>query len=100
MSTHSYQARRTFAEQKKQGTLLNAAGHRPVETIVYLDNGVVVASPLSVQRILTAIEKSNSKSLKSQKASQTVRLKVYDACDEDPLTEADDDVSELSSDLE
>ena len=100
MSTRAYQARRLIAEQRKAGTLLNAAGHRTVESILILDNGVVIASPLTVKRLLTAIEKSNSKSVKTNVASETVRLKVYDACDEDPLPFEDEDVSEMSTDLD
>ena len=100
MSTRAYQARRLIAEQRKAGTLLNAAGHRTVESILILDNGVVIASPLTVKRLLTAIEKSNSKSVKTNVASETVRLKVYAACDENPLPFEDEDVSEMSTDLE
>ena len=99
MSTRSYQARRIITEQKKAGTLLNAAGHKAVESILILDNGAVIASPMSVRRILTAVEKSNSKSTKSMKASETVRLKVYDACDEDPLPFEEEDTEEMTNDF-
>ena len=96
MSTAAYQARRTITEEKKAGTLLNAAGRLPVKSVIFLDNGTVIASPLTVTRILSAIERANSKSLKSQKASQTARLKVYDVVDEDP-NEHDEQYFELSA---
>ena len=99
MSTRSFQARRVVADQREAGSLINAAGRKKTESVVILDNGTVIASPLTVQRILTAVEKSNSKSTRSQIPSQTVRLKVYDACDEDPDESGDDEATEISSDI-
>lgn len=92
MSTDIYQARRTIHDEKKAGTLINACGTAAAKTAVILDNGSVIASPLSVSVIMNQIDKSNYKeSNKNQK-----RLKVYDVYDEEPNKEIDEEVSEIS----
>ena len=93
MSTDIYQARRTVASEKKAGSLINACGNLATKTAIFLDNGAVVASPLSVQNLMRAIEKSNSKA----KTKDTVRLRVYDVDDEDPQPELDEEVDEAST---
>lgn len=95
MSTDTYQARRTIKEEKRAGTLINAAGRSAVKSVIFLDNGSVAASPLSVNRLLTAIEKSNHKSAKTSTPKETVRLKVYDVVDEEPREDMDEDVPEV-----
>lgn len=92
MSTEIYQARRTIRDEKKAGTLINACGTQAAKTAIFLDNGSVVASPLSIPVIMNAIEKSNTKAT----AGQTVRLKVYDVEDEKP-NEQDEVDSEMSA---
>lgn len=92
MSTDIYQARRTVTAEKKAGSLINACGTAAAKTAIFLDNGAVVASPLSISVILNSIEKANSKA----GAKHTARLKVYDVEDEDPQPEIDEDVNELS----
>lgn len=94
MSTETFQARRTVKEEKKAGTLINAAGRSAVKSVIFLDNGSVAASPLSVNRILSAIEKSNYKTAK-QKQTRDIRLKVYDVEDEPPREDIDEDVPEV-----
>jgi len=96
MSTELLQARRTIHEEKKAGTLINAAGRSAVKSVVFLDNGSVVASPISVNRLMTAIEKSNSKQANSKRTNETVRLKVYDVADEEPQADLDEDCPEVS----
>lgn len=91
MSTELYQARRTISNEKKSGTLINACGTRAAKTAIFLDNGAVVASPLSVSVLMNAIEKSNTKAA----PGQTVRLKVYDVEDEEPRDD-DEEVTEIS----
>ena len=93
MSTEIYQARRTLRDEKKSGTLINACGTQAAKTAIFMDNGSVVASPLSVKVLLHAIEKSNAKAV----PGQTVRLKVYDVEDENPseLDEEEDEISAL-----
>ena len=93
MSTDIYQARRTVTAEKKAGSLINACGTAATKTAIFLDNGAVVASPLSIPVLLNSIEKANSKA----GAKQTVRLKVYDVMDEDPQPDKDDDVDDLSA---
>lgn len=74
MSTEIYQARKTIAAEKKNGTLINAAGTNKVKSAVFLDNGSVIASPLSVKRIMSLIEKANN----WQNNIRTRKTKVYD----------------------
>ena len=74
MSTDIYQARRTIAAEKKAGTLINAAGIERAKTAIFLDNGSVVASPLSVNRLMTLIEKSNEKA----SPNITKQMRVYE----------------------
>lgn len=97
MDTASYQARETIKTERKNGTLVNACGRKPAQTAVFLDNGTVIASPLTVTRILTAIERSNAKQTNATKAHETKRLMVYQAVDETPDEELDEEVSELSA---
>lgn len=98
MSTEAYQARRTIKDEKRAGTLINAAGRDAVKTAIFLDNGSVVASPLTIQRLMTAIEKSNAKGVKPP--SETVRIRVYDAVDDDPDPERDEEYKEVTAEEE
>ena len=93
MSTDIYQARRTVTAEKKAGSLINACGTAATKTAIFLDNGAVVASPLSIPVLLNSIERANSKA----GAKQTIRLKVYDVMDEEPKPEEDEEVDEMSS---
>ena len=61
MSTDIYQARRTVTAEKKAGSLINACGTAATKTAIFLDNGAVVASPLSIPVLLNSIERANSK---------------------------------------
>lgn len=92
ISTESYQARRTIHDEKKSGTLINACGTSAAKTAIILDNGTVVASPLSITVLMNAIEKSNQKAV----TKNSKRLKVYDVVDEEPIPELDEMVSEIS----
>lgn len=100
MDTASFQARETIKTERKNGTLINACGRKPAETAVFLDNGTVIASPLTVTRILSAIERSNAKQSNPTKANETKRLKVYEAVDEDPNPDWDEEVEEVSCDMD
>lgn len=100
MDTASFQARETIKTERKNGTLINACGRKPAETAVFLDNGTVIASPLTVTRILSAIERSNAKQSNPTKANETKRLKVYEAVDEDPNPEWDEEEDEVSVDVD
>ena len=96
MSTEAYQARRTIKDEKRAGTLINAAGKNAVKSAIFLDNGSVIASPLSVTRIMNAIEKSNFKEASRKRADDTIRLRVYDAVDEAPDKDNDEDLPEVT----
>ena len=99
MDTASFQARETIKTERKNGTLINACGRKPAQTAVFLDNGTVIASPLTVTRILSAIERSNAKQVSHTKANETKRLTVYQAVDEDPDPSIDEECDEMSVDL-
>lgn len=98
MSMDSYQARETIKRERRAGTLINAAGREAAQTCVFLDNGNVIASPLTVKKIMTNIEKSNAKEIKKKGAYETRRLKVYDVVDEEPDPE-DTEYDDTSTDL-
>ena len=90
MSTDIYQARKTIAAEKKNGTLINAAGKNKVKSAVFLDNGSVIASPLSVKRIMSLIDKANNR----EDSLQTKKVKVYekeDTDDEIPFDDMEDE---------
>lgn len=84
MSTESHQARQTIKSERQAGTLVNASGRLPTKSAVFLDNGTVIASPMSVKVLMNAVERSNYKQANSKRANETVRLKVYDVADELP----------------
>ena len=100
MDTAAFQARETIKTERKNGTLINACGKRPAESAVFLDNGTVIASPLTVNRIMGAIERSNAKQTNPTKANDIKRLKVYEAVDEDPSPDLDEEVDEVAVDCE
>lgn len=96
MSTEIYQARRVIHDEKQAGSLINACGKNAAKTAVLLDNGVVVASPLSITVLETAIEKSNSKAA----SRNDKRMKVYDVADEEPNPNIDEEIDEVSAEFE
>lgn len=98
MSMDAYQARETVKRERRAGTLINAAGREAALSAVFLDSGAVVASPLTVKKIMKNIEKSNAKELKAKQASDVRRMKVYDVFDETP-DEDDVEYEEVSTDI-
>jgi len=88
MSTEIFQARKTIADERKAGTLINACGQVKAKSAIFLDNGSVIASPLSVTRLMSLIEKSNVKA--NSKGDK--RLRVYDVYDPEP--DEDDEETE------
>lgn len=92
MSTELFQARRAIHDEKKAGTLINACGTLAAKTAIFLDNGAVVSSPLSVRVIMNAIERSNEPKV----PKHSPRLKIYDVEDEEP-DEDEEDISEIDS---
>lgn len=96
-STDAHFARQIIKDEKRAGTLINASGRDAVKSCIILDNGSVIASPFTVQRLMTAIEKSNSKGVR-QIGNETARLRVYDVVDEEPNPELDEEVDEATAD--
>jgi regulator of extracellular matrix RemA (YlzA/DUF370 family) len=86
MSTQISQARKTISEERKNGTLINGCGLAKAKSAIFLDNGSVVSSPLTVRRLMSLIEKSNTKA----NTRLDKRMRVFDVYD----GEADDDEEE------
>mgnify|MGYP002622418516 CR=1 FL=1 len=91
MSTEAYQARRAIHDEKKAGTLINGCGSMAAKSAVFLDNGAVVSSPLSVTVLMNAVARANQ----AASAKKTARMRVYDIYDDDPDedTEEEDELS-------
>jgi len=88
MSTEIFQARKTIADERKAGTLINGCGQAKAKSAIFLDNGSVISSPLSVTRLMSLIEKSNEKA--NSKGDK--RLRVFDVYDSEP--DKDDEETE------
>lgn len=99
MSIEISQARKTLQAEKKAGTLINASGLAPTKSVIFLDNGSVIASPLTVRRLMTLIERSNTK---AGSVSKQRKLRVYDVYDEDPeeSDEYENDAASAGLDIE
>ena len=91
MSTEVFQARKTISDERKNGTLINGSGQARAKSAIFLDNGSVVSSPLTVKRLMSIIEKSNSKA----GSRLDKRMRVFDVYDpkEDDNDEEIDEVS-------
>lgn len=92
MSTNILQARKTISDERKNGTLINAAGLSKAKTAIFLDNGSVVASPLSVKRLMSAIGKAND--IGSTKRSKS--MKIYEVEEPEPGKD-DEQIDDLAS---
>lgn len=92
MSTEIYQARKTIADERKNGTLINGCGTAKAKSAIFLDNGSVISSPLSVRRLMTLIEKSNSKA----GTRLDKRMRVYDVYDGKP-DKNDEEINDVSA---
>lgn len=88
MSTEIYQARKTISDERKNGTLINGCGLSKAKSAIVLDNGSVVSSPLSVNKLLSIINESGDKI--NSKISK--RMRVMDIYDPEP----EDDEEEIS----
>ena len=87
MSTEIFQARKTIADERKAGTLINGCGTAKAKSAIFLDNGTVVSSPLSVARLMSLIEKSNDKA----NSQVDKRMRVMDVYDEEPVEDEDEE---------
>ena len=95
MSTEIYQARKTIADERKNGTLINCCGTAKAKSAIFLDNGSVISSPLSVRRLMSLIEKSNTKA----NTRLDKRMRVFDVYDGKP-NEEDEEVNDVTADFE
>ena len=100
MSTNSHQARETVKKERQNKTLINAAGRSATRTIIILDNGSVVASPYTINRLMKMIELSNGKQVNIPKGSVTKRMRVYDVADEEPSAELDEEEPDMTAVLD
>lgn len=95
MSTDIYQARKTISDERKNGTLVNGCGLSKAKSAIFLDNGTVVSSPLSVRRLMALIEKTGSKA----NARTEKRMRVFDVYDGEP-NEEDEETEDMSAEYD
>ncbi len=89
MSTEIFQARKTIADERKAGTLINGCGTAKAKSAIFLDNGTVVSSPLSVARLMSLIEKSGDKT--NSPTDKRMRIIDVEMEDEDSSEDEEDD---------
>ena len=95
MSTEIYQARKVITDERKNGTLINGCGLAKAKSAIFMDNGTVVSSPLTVRRLMAMIEKSN------QKAGTRLdkRMRVFDVYD-GQAEKDEDEVEDMTADFD
>lgn len=98
MSTKAYQARRLIKSEKQADTLLNASGKSAVRTAIILDNGAVVASPYSIQKLLTNISKADAKSSNAKTVRLSNGLKLYDVIPDEIAEGLVEETAEIEAD--
>lgn len=81
MSYNMTQAENMIREERKSGKLINACGRLPIQTAIILDNGTIIASPLSIQRLINAIDRANTKQTMPTRGRELKRFSVYDVVD-------------------
>ena len=92
-------AEKMVCDERKSGKLINACGRLAAKTVIILDNGAVIASPMSIHGLMRAIEHANTKALMPKKGRDLKRLSIYDVADQENQGEPDIDVAEMSTDL-
>jgi regulator of extracellular matrix RemA (YlzA/DUF370 family) len=93
MSTEIYQARKTISDERKNGTLINGSGQAKAKSAIFLDNGSVISSPLTVKRLMSMIEKSNTKA----NSRMDKRMRVFDVYDGEPDKDKDDETEDVDA---
>lgn len=63
ISYENNQARVVLKRERKAGNVLNACGRGGIRTVIFLDNGTLIASPRSVEKLLRNIEEANTKAI-------------------------------------
>ena len=92
MSTKTYQAREAIKAERRAHTLINAAGRGMVKAAIFLDNGSVVASPLSVKTLMNSIERAGGKRVnKNDRVSENVKVYEAKVADFDDLEEYEEE---------
>lgn len=97
MSTHALQCRKLIAEEKRAGTLLNAAGRDKAYSAIILDNGTVIASPYSIAILLNNISKAGKKSPSSKQIRLSGGLKLYDVIPDEVYNGEVEDMPEIEA---
>ena len=98
MSIKSYQARNLKRAEKEAKTLINGCGTQRTETIIILDNGTVVSSPMSIRRIMTNLEKANIRQMRATSIYDTKKMRIYDVEDEEADPDVESEVYEVATD--
>jgi len=95
MSTEISQARKAIADERRNGTLINGCGLTKAKSAIFLDNGQIASSPLTVRRLMASIDKALTKA----NARIDKRMQVYDVYDEEP-DENDEEIEDMSAEYE
>lgn len=95
MSTEIYQARKLVATERADKTLINGCGLSKAKSVIIMDNGSVISSPLSVRRLMANVEKANTKA----NSRMDKRMRVFDVYDGEP-DEDDEESIDMSSEFE
>ena len=98
MSIKSYQARNLKRSEKDAKTLINGCGTQKTETIIILDNGTVISSPMSIRRIMTNLEKANLRQMKATSMYGTKKMRIYDVEDEEADPDVETEAYEVATD--
>lgn len=77
MSTNYYQARRCIKEEKDAGRLINACGRGKAKSAIFLDNGAVIASPVTVKTLVNRMALIDDEATE-RKSTQSQFAKIYD----------------------
>ena len=63
VSYESNQARVVLKRERKAGNVLNASGRGGIRTVIFLDNGTLIASPRSVEWLINKIQEAETKTI-------------------------------------
>lgn len=63
VSYENNQARVVLKRERKAGNVLNACGRGGIRTVIFLDNGTLIASPRSVEWLINKIQEAETKAI-------------------------------------
>ena len=95
MSTEISQARKTISNERQAGTLINASCGAKAKSAICLDNGSVIVSPLTVQRIMSIIEKTDTPDAYKRQNVRVYDTEVAEPTEEDEEYIEDDEYDDL-----